>query len=166
MNPSRSQPTAHAVLVHTERASGATLFGPLVGIGIALAVGGFIAFASGSSLAWTVTLGIPLALLAALVLARAGVTVSDDGVELRGPFIKRFFAHSEISEVAVAPDDGLAEGHISWFVTREDGGARTRINMGGAASVTVTHVQGRRTQLVVRDLSTAETIASAITAMR
>ncbi|MHA3685009.1 hypothetical protein ACXR2T_12300 [Leucobacter sp. HY1910] len=167
-----SEPTEHSAahhhttFTHTERPRRAALTGPLVGLGIALAAVMLISYATGSLFAWIFTVSWVLIVAALVVFARTSVTVNDEGVCFRGPFFTRCLSRDEVAGVAVAADDGLAEGSVSWFVTREDHGARTRLNLGGAASVTVTDIGGRRTQMVVRDQAAAEEIQRAISAHR
>ena len=148
--------------MHTERLRGAALAGPLVGLGIAIAAGALIAFATQSAVAWVVVLAPLLAMAWIIASAKIEVTVDPQHVYVRAPLFTRKLMRSGITSVAVASDDGMNEGSVSWFVTRQDEGTRTRVNLGGNATVTLTDAGGHRIQVVVKDLDTANRIAAAV----
>ncbi|MBP1324963.1 hypothetical protein JOF28_000195 [Leucobacter exalbidus] len=150
------------VVVRTDRLRGAQLAGVLVAVGIAWAASIVIALGTKSVWAFVPSGVLLLGLLCLLVLARASVRIDAHEVRFRAPFYSRTLQRTDITEVVAAPDDGLPEGSVSWFITRHDNHTRTRINFGGSASVTVTGGDGRRVQLVVRDLATAQRIAEII----
>ena len=95
-------------------------------------------------------------------LVKVTVTVDEHEVTLSGPFWKRSVQRGNVQAVAVAPDNGMNTGLVNWPVTRHDHGSLTRLNLGGSAAVTISDAKGRRYQVVLADLESAEQMALAV----
>ncbi|WP_217132790.1 hypothetical protein [Leucobacter chinensis] len=147
---------------HIEHPNGVALWGPLIGLVIVAVFCGLIAIFTPATGLWFV------AAIAAGICgwwaftARAKIQIDKGAVRFSAPLFSRRVLREEIAGVSVQEDDGMSHGFINWPVSHVWSKRVTRINMGGAASVTVSVVGGSSVQFVVRTLQDANRLARVI----
>lgn len=159
-------PSTRSEYVHVERATGSARLGPAIALGIAAAFAALIAAATDSLMAWVAPAALAAFAAWWIWVARITVAVDRDSIHFAAPLFRRSVPRETIAQVRVTPDDGMNPGILNWIAVpaEVDGEKLTRLNMGGAAALTITPSAGRGIQVVARDLETANRLAETLRA--